>query len=253
MKKILSIVICAAMILCLVACGNASAGKATLPQIDDAEAAGVLFVSIGAEFKVIYDEDGLVMAVESTEDAFDEISDTYSDAVGSPCDTVVSQLIKRTIEAEKHGATRVVVLKQAPGSKNPSANFLEDTRVDAAAVTDFEIVLISAKELTAEGYITPESAKDILTRQLKLVDVTVNCSEVEEATYTLTFESEGAEREYKMDAATGTVILDITAVDPFEIPEGGVDEFGNPVAGEPEVDLEFPEEEIDIGDIAEEA
>ena len=86
--------------------------------------------------------------------------------------------------------------------------FLEDVRIDTVAVTDFEVVLIPADALTAEGYITADAAKDILTRQLKITDVEMTCSEAEDGVYTILFERDGAEQEYKVDAVTGTVMLE---------------------------------------------
>ena len=234
MKRLFAIVMCIALVLAMAACSKkASSPLPSIPDYLDSAPAGVLFVSIGAEFKVIYDEGGLVMAVDSAEGSSEAIVNAYMDAVGSPCDTVVAQLTKRTIEADQHGPARVVVLKQAPSSATPSAKFLEDVRVDAAAATDFEVVMIAAKDLSAEGFISKDAAKDILTRQMKLVDVTVNCSEVEDSIYTLTFEEEGAEREYKMDASTGSIYLEVPT---FEINDPTVDE-------ELEFQVDYPEDE----------
>lgn len=210
MKKILSILLCVTLLLCFAACGNEPAPEAT-PTFDTPEVAGVLLVSVGAEFKIVYDTQGLVVAVEAMNDAANEAFAACADAVGAACDTVASKLVKSAIDLGSNNANRVVVIKQAPDAKVPSANFLEDVRVDTAAVTDFEVVLIAADTLTADGYISADAAKDILTRQLKLTDVTMTCSEVKDGLYTLTFETEGAEQEYQVDAVSGTVVLEATA------------------------------------------
>ena len=206
-QKFLSALLCAALLLCVAGCKQEPA-PATLPVNNTPEPAGVLFVSIGAEFKVIYDTDGLVIAVDSITDTAADVIISLEEIYGVPCDQLVSQLVKETISAGKHPYNRVVVIKQAPGSAPISSTFLEDVRIDAAAVTDYEVVLIPAENLTDKGYITGEAAVDILTRQLKLTDVTMSCVDNTAGAYVLTFELEGAEQEYQIDAVTGTVFLD---------------------------------------------
>lgn len=219
-KKLLSILLCTALLLCFAGCKDKEEASAPTqaPVASTPETAGVLFLSVGTEFRVIYDTDGLVVAVESTNDTAAELLSSNDDAIGTACDLVVSDLIERSIAAGKHPQTRVVVIKQAPDSASPSAAFLENVRIDAAAVTDYEVVLILADTLTQEGYITADQAKDILTRQCKLTDVNIRCSDVEDGFYTLTFEIDGAEQEYKINAVTGTVVLESLPSD-FAIPE----------------------------------
>lgn len=222
MRKLLSILLCAALLLCITGCKDKEDTSTPAPTqalvSDTPEAAGVLFLSIGTEFKIIYDTDGLVVAVDSMNDTASELLSSNDDATGAACDVAVSDLIRRSLDAGKHPQTRVVVIKQAPESGAPSAAFLENIRIDAAAATDYEVVLILANTLTDEGYITADQAKDILTRQCKLSNVDINCSAVEDGFYTLTFEIDGAEQEYKIDAVTGTVLLESLPSD-FDIPE----------------------------------
>ena len=208
MKKLFATMMSVAMLVCAAGCQKTPSATVTSPVHKTPEAAGVLFVSVGAEFKVIYDTDGLVIAVDSMSDAAADVVLSLEATLGVPCDQLVSQLVKGTIDAGNHPYHRVVVIKQAPTSTVPNANFLEDVRIDAAAVTDYEVVMIPAEELTANGYITSEAAIDILTRQLKLMDVTMNCVDDTAGAYVLTFELEGAEQEYKINAITGTVFLD---------------------------------------------
>lgn len=205
-KKLLATLLCAVSLLWIAGCKQEPA-PATTPINKTPEVAGVLFVSIGAEFKVVYDTDGLVIAADSMTDTAADVIISLQEISGVPCDQLVSQIVKQTISAGKHPYNRVVVIKQAPGSTVPSSTFLEDVRIDAAAVTDYEVVLIPADTLTEQGYITPEAAIDILTRQLKLTDVTMTCKDNTAGAYILTFELEGAEQEYEIDAVTGTVFL----------------------------------------------
>ena len=207
-KKLFAALLCVAMLVCAAGCQKAPAPVATNPVYKTPETAGVLFVSVGAEFKVIYDTDGLVIAVDSMTDTAADVIVSLENTTGEPCDQLVRQLVKGAIDAGKHPYNRVVVIKQAPGSISPFATFLEDVRIDAAAVTDYEVVMIPAEKLTADGYITPETAIDILTRQLKLTDVSMNCVDNTAGAYILTFELEGAEQEYEIDAVTGTVFLE---------------------------------------------
>ena len=207
-KKLFAALLGAVMLVCAAGCQKAPAPTVTTPVHKTPETAGVLFVSVGAEFKVIYDTDGLVIAVDSMTDTAADVIVSLEATTGEPCDQLVKELVKGAIEAGKHPYNRVVVIKQTPSSISPTATFLEDVRIDAAAVTDYEVVMIPAESLTAEGYITPETAIDILTRQLKLTDVTMNCADNTAGAYILTFELEGAEQEYEIDAVTGTVFLD---------------------------------------------
>lgn len=240
LKKFFAALLSVAMLLALVACGNEPA-PSTNPSVDNTpEAAGVLFVSTGAEFKVVFDTEGLVIAVDGMSDSAAEILLDYPEAAGLPCDNVVSNLVTLTADSGLHRATQVIVIKEAPGAKLPSASFLENVRIDAAAATEHEVVLITADTLTAEGYITADTAKDILTKQLKLTDVQITCSEAVDDAYTLTFEENGAELEYKINAVTGTVVLE-TPSSSDEIPE--FDENGNLIEEEPDFYVDVPEEE----------
>lgn len=231
-KKILSVLLCAALLLCFAGCAKKPVTEVT-PTFETPEASGVLFVSIGAEFKVVYDTEGLVVAVDGINDEANQVIFTYSDAIGAACDTVISKLVEKTVELSANGNNRVVVIKQAPSSNAPSAKFLEDVRLDAAGATDFEVVLILADTLTEDGNISADAAKDILTRQLKLTDVTMTCSDIVDDRYTLTFETDGAEQEYQVDATTGTVILQSSA-DEVVIPD-----FDN-LDAEPDVGFDDP-------------
>ena len=238
MKMILSVLLCAAVLLCFAGCEKEPATNVT-PTFNTPEAAGVLFVSVGAEFKIVYDTQGLVVAVDGMNDAANETLATYTDAAGAACDSAVSKLVETAIELGTNQRNRVVVIKQAPDSQVPNANFLEDVRTDTVAVTDFEVVLITADTLTADGYISAEAAKDILLRQLKLVDMTVTCSNVKDGLYTLTFETDGAEQEYQVSAVNGTVVLEESLDDILSPDNGGelqedieADFFGDPQTDE---------------------
>lgn len=207
LKKVFALLMCAALLLCVVGCGKEPAPNNN-PTGDDAlEAGGVLFVSVGAEFKVVFDTEGLVIAVDPLNGTAADVLSSYDTYTGADTKTVVSELVKQTIAGENNGESRVVVLKQAPGGQVPSKKFLEEVRQAAVAVTDFEVMLIEAKDLADGGYVTPDAAKDILTRQLKLTNVTMSHSEVVDDCYTITFELDGSELEYKVNAATGTVII----------------------------------------------
>ena len=207
-KRFLAIVLCGVMLLCAAGCNQEPAPVITTPTITTPDVAGVLFVSIGAEFRIVYDTNGNVLAADSLTHTAADVIIAQTDLIGIPCKQLVRNLIKDTIAAGKHPYNRVVVIKQASGSSVPSPVFLEEVRLDAVAATDYEVVLIAADALTDEGYITQDAAKDILTRQLKLTDVTMNCSELWDNFYTLTFELEGAEQEYNINASTGTVVLE---------------------------------------------
>jgi len=240
LKRLFTVAVCVIAVLALAACGENSATATTPNASSSPEAAGVLFVSTGAEFRVIFDTEGNVIAVNSGNDTAAEILLDYHEAVGRPCDNVVSNLVTLTADSGLHRATRVIVIKEAPDSKAPSASFLESVRVDTAAATEYDVVLITADALTAEGYITAEAAKDILTSQLKLTDVQINCSEAVDDTYTLTFEENGAEMEYKINAVTGTVALEDPAASE-NVPQ--FDDDGNLIDEEPEFIVDVPFEE----------
>lgn len=232
-KKILSVFVCIALLMCFAGCSKKEPA-ASLPATSSVpETAGVLFLSVGTEFKVVYDTDGLVIAVDGMNATANEILLDYADFTGAACDNVVSDLVKRSIDAGKHPYTKVVVIKQAPDSESPNAAFMENIRIDAAAVTDYDVVVVLVNNLDENGYITPETAKDIVVRQCKLTDTVVTCSEVENGFYFLTFELDGSEREYKVSAVTGTVVLESLPSD-FDISD--IDQNNDPLdMGEPDL------------------
>ena len=219
MKKILSILLCAALLFCVTACSNGTSSS-VIPTFNTPEPAGVLFVSIGAEFKIVYDTQGMTVAAEGINEAAYEAVSAQGNTSGIACSTVISKLVETAIAQGSNQLNRVVVIKQAPGGQVPSDTFLEEIRTATVGITDFEVVLVTADTLTSEGYISADTAKDILLRQLKLTNVTVRCSEVSEDLYTLTCEISGAEREYQLYATTGTVILNPNAEEEVVSPDG---------------------------------
>ena len=233
-KKILSILVCVALLMCFAGCSKEEPAKATAPAVSSVpETAGVLLLSIGTEFKIVYDTDGLVIAVDGMNTTANEILLSYSDFIGIACDTVASDLVKRSIDAGKHPLTNVVVIKQTPDSKSPSAAFMENIRIDVASASGYDVVVVLVDNLDANGYITAETAKDIIARQCQLTGTTATCSDVKDGFYTLTFELAGAEQEYKVNAVTGTVVLESL---PSDLDISDADQYNDPLdMGEPDL------------------
>lgn len=255
-KKILIAVLSIALLLSLAACG----GKAptTAPsegskQNFDPEAKGMLFLSMGAEIKVTYDNGGLVMSVDAANEAGQEILEKCPVNAGTACDVAVADLIKATVDASTSDL-KVIMIKQAFGSESPSDKFLEDVRVDAeAAAGSCAVLVVDVASLTAEGYLSADTVKAIFLATIGEEEANVTVSEeLTNGIYFVTHKTEEATSNYTVDADTGAVTFQEEEGTVEDLPEeetgdeyydpGTEPEMEEPQYEEPMTDPVFPED-----------
>lgn len=198
--------LCAAFML-LAVCGCTIANK-TPENIDQSVPIGSLQIAMEHVFDVAYDDSGLVTALSGLTGPSSDLATAYTTAMGATCDTVVVTLIKTIIDSDHCPNAQVIVLKQTPDSEVPSDTFLENIRMNAEAVAGGRpVVLITADQLSAEGFISANAATVILTQHLSLADTNITCSEMpENGKYTLSVIDQDVATEYLVNADTGVVI-----------------------------------------------
>lgn len=169
---------------------------------------GSLQVAVDYVFEVKYNNDGLVTALTGLNNPSTVLADGYAAALDTPCETVVTTLVKTIVESGDCQNAEVIVLKQTPDSKVPSATFLEKIRKDAEAVSGGRpVLLITADRLTKNGQISASTATDILTQHLSLSGAKITCAEKPEGgKYALSVIYQDTQTTYYVNADTGVVI-----------------------------------------------
>lgn len=201
-KKRFLAILCAAFILfSLCGCTDANKTPKSTPI-------GSLQVAVEYVFNVTYDNGGLVTALAGLTGPSAGLASAYTTAIGAACDTVVATLVQTIVDSGDCQNTQVIVLKQTPKSQVPSDTFLEKIRTDAEAVADGRpVLLITADQLTAEGFISANTAVTILTQHLSLAGAKITCAEKPvDGKYALSVIHQGTETEYYVNADTGVVI-----------------------------------------------
>jgi len=206
-KKILVTILSIAMLLCFAGCNKAPEATPTNPPaigVQDPEATGMLLLSMDAEVKVTYDDGGLVMGVEAVNELGSELLEKCNIAEGTACDAAVADLVKLAVE-NTTSDLKAILIKQTLGSKSPSAKFLEDVRVDAeAAANGLDVILVEVSDLTEDGYLTAETAKDIFQRTQGIEGAQIS-DEMVNGSYNITVTDGEEEMNYTMDGDTGRV------------------------------------------------
>lgn len=237
-KKILAILFAALMLLSVCGCTDAKNADENPTTIVQSIPIGSLQVAMEHVFDVTYDDGGLVTALAGLTGPSADLATAYTTAIGAACDTVVATLIQTIADSGESPNARVIVLKQTPDSEVPSATFLENIRIDAEAVAGGRpVVLVTADRLTAEGFISANTATAILTQHLSLAGANISCAETpEDGQYAMTVIHQGIVTEYFVDADTGVVI----PPDDMQQPE---DEPTEPIDTPDEPELTLPPED----------
>lgn len=256
-KKVLAVLLSAALLLCLAACG----GKATTTkptggtaQTFDPEAEGMLFLSMGAEIKVSYDKSGNVMTAEPANEAGQEILTETPVAAGTATSAAVAELVKAAV-ATSTSELKVILIKQTYGSSSPSKEFLGTIQAEAEAVAgSCKVISVAVEELTTDGYMPIDTIKAIFMANLGADSAEITVSEeLTNGIYYISHKSGDVTSTYTVDADNGiiTYLEDVPVIEVMPEEETVADDSFDPeenVPGETEVNVDDPVSSDDIVD-----
>lgn len=226
LKKILSLLlVCAFMLGLMAGCGGESSGQgATSPEgqedLSDLSV-GQLVLNCDAAFEIRYDKGGFVTSIDGIDEVGISIVDRYNSYIGKSCADAVRELLQLSAEEEVFTPdTPAVVIKQGFDSTSPSEDFLSKIVADAKTLSEgIPVFLIAEKDLTENGYISFDTAKELLTNYLDMEDppaVTGDPTPVQ-GLYALSISSATQVLMYTVDANTGKVATGY--------PGGSVDDY----------------------------
>lgn len=246
MKKILSIILSVAMVLCLFAgCSKEAEKKApngtdpttpsgeTTPGETDKRVVGTLLVNVNAAVTLSYDKTGMVLKIEAANDEGEDLLETYTeDYTGYTCADVAGKIIK-DCHAINQGKTYGVVIKQNKGSANPEDKFIE--KLKAAAEEDLKqiqskaaLVVLAAEDLQGDGFIAPKDAKVLVQSFLgaEVLDGFVGGDQPVNGYYSFVVSFDGEEEVVHVNATTGSVGQG--AMDDGNVEEDPEEEYKDP-------------------------
>ncbi len=222
-KRIVSLTLVALLILTLFAGCKAgpvktAVEKEPLSAEKQEKVFGKILLSVNPEIEIEYDKDGIVVELKGANDEGREIVKKNSDLVGKDSETVVKELVQEIYNSGYFsdtidGNSRNIVVKLEDGSSYPDDGFLErvangvrDT-VNANRGTS-QPVVVDSKDVSGDGTIDPEKAKESALTQAGVKSATFSESEYdrEDGVYEFEFVSNGVEYDYEVDALTGKVV-----------------------------------------------
>ena len=258
-KKVLAVLLSAALLLCLAACG----GKTTptkptggTAQTFEPEAEGMLYLSMGAEIKVSYDKNGNVMTAEPANEAGQEILAETPVAAGAATSAAVAELVKAAVSAS-NSDLKVILIKQAYGSSSPSKEFLGTIQAEAeaeAVAGSCKVISVAVEELTADGYMPIDTIKAIFMANLGKDSAEITVSEdLANGFYYVAYKNGDVIGNYTVDADNGiiTYLEDTPVIEVIPEEETIADDSFDPeenIPGDTEVNVDDPVSSDDIVD-----
>jgi hypothetical protein len=256
-KKVLAVLLSAALLLCLAACG----GKATTTkptggtaQTFEPEAEGMLYLSMGAEIKVSYDKNGNVMTAEPANEAGQEILAETPVTAGAATSAAVAELVKAAVSASTSDL-KVILIKQAYGSSSPSKEFLGTIQAEAEAVAgSCKVIPVAVEELTADGYMPIDTIKAIFMANLGKDSAEITVTEdLANGFYYVAYKNGDVIGNYTVDADNGiiTYLEDTPVIEVIPEEETIADDSFDPEENIPcdtEVNVDDPVSSDDIVD-----
>lgn len=246
MKKFLSLILCALLVVGALAGCNTQTGTDNNTGSATPITKGSLLLNVNACVSVTYDADALVLAVEGVDENGTALVADYKDFYGKSCIAVIGELIAA---AAKDGYltadTKNALVKQNVGSVSPNTSFLEnllqDTQTALQAVSSAKLTLIAASDLDAEGYIGSNTAQKLLLNHLSAEEFSFIDGESHplEGVYTFSVAADEIEGVYAIDAANGNIT------------EGAMEEEIDHIGDTEDLPTDI-EVEIDFGDTLEE-
>ncbi len=202
-----------ALTLLLTACGQVTPTPAA-----DNGAVGSVLLSLNPEIEIEYDRNGIVVELEGLNQDGKDILLGYVSFEGKPVKQVMAELVEDiyasgAYQLELDGNAKNIVVKLLEGSEYPSEDFLEEVAdsirlVVADQGSTGETVVVDKTDLTEQGLIGLEKAKELVLAQLGLseADFTNKEYELDDGIYELEFTVDGTEYEYKVHSITGKIL-----------------------------------------------
>ncbi len=248
LSLLLALVLTAGM---LAGCKNDPATENTTGQPDDTEAqisrqpVGSFVVNCGAILELVYNEDGLIIDATGKNSDGNAILDNDPAIFGVSCADAVVELVPHFATLKlSNNSSSAMLLKSAPGSKEPSETFLTDmvaaVQNAANALTlDLHIFALNAKDLNANGEMTATQAKDLLLTVLSIGEddyLSLNVTNQPVlGSYAFQIAQKNVTEDYLVNALTGDIM------------EGSVDSsFFDGGEENLDVEIELPTEDQDL-------
>lgn len=224
LRKLIALIVSAILLLGLLAgCNNTDVSTdttgsttgtedsttATTPSVN---ASGLLVFNANGGINIFYDEEGMVLELTGLDDDGSALIESYENFLGESCSTIICKLIEDSFNTGSLDKTGFVMLKVAVGSSLPGTNFLEGLKVDAQAQLDTlssaaKLIVLSADELDANGYIDAVSAQEMALAYLDIAsfDSFDGANTPTDGTYYFTITVNGQSEYVSVDAVTGLV------------------------------------------------
>lgn len=246
MKKWICTLLCMALVLGLAACSQpASQQQGTTSSVKEPEVFGMLTLNMNAIVNISYDKDGLVLSVTPENEMAEEFTKELTASLGASCSKIVCDLITAISESAYAQDQNAILLKQTNGSQSPSETFLEDIALDAQKSAGSRTLIVAAVDtLTDEGYLSLDTAKEILTKQLGLENATLaGDPTVQDGYYWISVTQDDMTSEYSVDANLGTI--EMLPTEPSEEDaEGSIDDIQDPTMNTTPEDTYLEEETV---------
>lgn len=235
-NKVLALVLCAVMLLGILAGCNEGGQEATGPATGNnhevPEIYGTIMLNANACVDISFDKDGKVLNIQEVDHDGSQLLADYAGYLQTSCVEVVKDLVAISCQLELLTSEfNDIVIKQHPGSKLPSETFLEELAKAAkeASEVSVSVMVLTEEDLDAEGNILPKSAYDVLQCALQVdkFDLIDSDEVLVEGVYTFDVVAGNQEGIYLVEAATGYVfegVIDIEDPD-LEETEDWEDEF----------------------------
>ena len=246
MKKWICTLLCMTLLLGLAACSQpASQQQGTTSAVKEPAVFGMLTLNMNAVINISYDKDGLVLSVTPENQIAEEFTANLSASLGASCSKIVCDLVTAISQSTYAQDQNVILLKQANASQSPSETFLEDIALDAQKAAGSRTLVAAAVDtLTDEGYLSLETAKELLAKQLGIETAALAGDPIAQDGYYWLSVTEGdMTNEYSVDADLGAIEMLPSLPDAGDMAEGG-DEFYDPAMDTTAEDTSFWEESI---------
>ena len=213
------------LILCLMValmsgCSNESTSAV---KQNENQPSGTLVLKVNPELELTYNQEGLVTSIDGLNDDGKQISSLYTDYIGKPCTTVLSDLVG-IIESEGYFVNttdqeKMITIELSKGSYLPNEEFIYEittavqNTVNNMSQSKPPVVLNNhAKRNTSTNVeMSKDVALEIALNHAKLsIDQVNNISaELEDGKtkhYDVEFESTSLEYSYEIDANDGSIL-----------------------------------------------